>query len=107
MENTGVIITSLLGTGLLVSALIKNYHFEIFHSIINNKKLSKSFLIRRIWGGKHMGPVWILPYRIDKSAPNDESALHKEKFNAWSKIFISFWCVTIIWVVMVLIVQNW
>ena len=107
MENVVVIITSILGLGLLVSALIKNYHFEIFHSIVNNKKLSKTSLIRRIWGSRYVGPVWILPYRIDKSTPNAEAALHKEKFNDWSKIFIVFWCVTIIWVIIILVVQNW
>jgi hypothetical protein len=101
-----ILISFLLGLGLLTSALIKNYHFEIFNSIVNNKKLSGFSLIMKIWGGR-LGPVWILPYRIDRPAPNDKATIHKNKFNSWSKIFRAFWCATIIWVVTVLIVQNW
>jgi hypothetical protein len=106
IETSLITITCILACGLIISAIIKNYHLELFYSIVNDKSLDTFHLILRIIGSRFTGLVWIIPYRIDESTSNKIASIHKKKFNSWSKIFITFWSLTIIWVLIVLAIKN-
>ena len=100
------IVTYLITGALVISAVIKNYHYEKFYSIVDNNPLNFFDLIRRIIGSRYTGLVWIIPYRIEKQTSNNTATIHKAKFNSWAKIFIVFWSLTIIWVLFVYVLKK-
>ena len=105
--QTDKAITIILVVGLISTALLRNYHYSKFYSIFNNSRKDNISILREVIGSNFAGPFWIFPYKI-KEQTNDRSAQnHKDKFILLYKIFITFWALTILWVIIYFLFTNY
>ena len=92
-----ITILLFLTGGLLVSGLIKNYHFELFHAKRTGENLNTGTLISRILSGRIVGLLWVFPFRINEGSNNVDALKHKRLFAISYAVFISFWILTILY----------
>ena len=84
-------ILAFLSGGLIVTALIKNYHYVKFSLIIEKETVSSFTLALRVIGNRIIGFVWVFPFSINQNSINSESQMHKNLFNKTAKYFFYFW----------------
>ncbi|MHB8401235.1 MAG: hypothetical protein ACYDCN_04390 [Bacteroidia bacterium] len=105
-EKLNIYILAFLGVGLFVTALIKNYHYVKFSSILEKEKINVLTLIFRILGDRVVGLVWIFPFRIKESSINKESQKHKDSFNKVSKYFRYFWAAIVLYCLVFMMIMD-
>lgn len=90
-------VLAFLSIGLIVTALIKNYHYVKFSLIVENEKINPFTLVLRVIGNRMIGFVWVFPFSINQNSINSESQTHKNLFNKTSKYFFYFWITLVLY----------
>lgn len=101
-----IFILTVLSLGLLLTAVIKNYHHLKFFALKENKKLTTFELVFAVVGSRLIAFVWIFPFSIVDNAPNAETKHHKDKFNLVSKYFRLFWTALVIYCLLIVVANK-